>query len=243
MNAVKYRDRVYGSYLRHFSHRDISDDTLENQRRAYRYYYGRLLPSDKGSKVLEIGCGYGAFLYFLKKEGYGNISGIDVSPDSVHQAKSFGIESVQVADAFSFLNGRKEEFDVIFALDVLEHLTKDELFDFGDAVQRALRKGGRFVVQVPNAGAVFAGFYRYSDLTHEMAFTITTISDVLRICGFEGIEVTAMAPMVGGVRSFLKYLLWRMVNAVLRFYLLQVEGLGPYQYVASVNLIASGRKP
>ena len=42
---------------------------------------------DKNTKILDVGCGNGVFLYKLAKNDYNNLYGIDYSPDSIEFAK------------------------------------------------------------------------------------------------------------------------------------------------------------
>lgn len=57
-----------------------------------------------------------------------------------------------------------------------------------DAVHRALKPGGRFLVHVPNGQVIFSGNIMYGDLTDQTAFTQISIRQLLRICGFDQIS-------------------------------------------------------
>src|SRR5262249_16540690 len=104
---MDYRQRLFQHYVTtHFAAlREISIDACERHRTTFRAYFQHLLPEDKGAKILDIGCGYGPFLYFLQKEGYRNICGVDISPEQVEAARQLGIDNVYCDDLIPFLHG------------------------------------------------------------------------------------------------------------------------------------------
>jgi cyclopropane fatty-acyl-phospholipid synthase-like methyltransferase len=62
-------------------------------------------------------------------------------------------------------------------MDVIEHLTRQELFDLLDSVYRVLAPGGVCLVHVPNAEGLYGMRIRYGDFTHELAFSEICESD------------------------------------------------------------------
>ena len=47
----------------------LTKEEYENNADDYEFHYGNFLPTDKGTPILDIGCGAGHFLYYLKKKG------------------------------------------------------------------------------------------------------------------------------------------------------------------------------
>jgi SAM-dependent methyltransferase len=102
------------------------------------------LPTE--AAILEIGCSGGPLMQRLRKQGYTDVTGIDVSTSAIELAKARGVPHVSVMDgaALEFNNAR---FDLVIASDVLEHIE-----DEGKALRewaRVLRPGGRLMVFVP----------------------------------------------------------------------------------------------
>lgn len=102
------------------------------------------LPVDGTAEILDIGCGTGATMDALKS--YGRVQGIDLSMLPLSFSRQRGHERVLCASATSlpFPDGH---FDLVTALDVIEHLVDDvaglrEIF-------RVLKPGGRAVLFVP----------------------------------------------------------------------------------------------
>jgi len=125
------------------------------------WYNEKYLPLLKGvprdARVLEVGCGAGLMMQYLKQAGFANVSGIDISGDQVAEAVARGFDAMD-ADALEYLPQHPGEFEVIVAMDVIEHFTKDELFKLLSAARAALKPGGLFIVQTPNGEGLLPGY-------------------------------------------------------------------------------------
>jgi cyclopropane fatty-acyl-phospholipid synthase-like methyltransferase len=238
-----YRDRLYRAYLStHLgTFRPMTRAGLDRDRRLFRALYRRFLPASRRAEILEVGCGTGSFLFFLRGEGYERIRGIDVGAEQIGAAQALGIGDVEVADAIPYLAVHPETYDLIVALDVLEHFTKDEVFTFLDAVHQALRPGGRVLLRTPNADSPYHSWIRYADFTHEASFSPSSIRQVLRATGFASIEVMPLEPHVHGVASAGRWALWQAMKQLIRFYMLVEQGV-PGSGVFTANLCAVGQK-
>ena len=115
--------------------------------------------------------------------------------------------------------------DAIVAFDVIEHFDKNELIDVTDAVLRALKPGGRWIVHVPNGASPFAGIVRYGDLTHELAFTPESLSQLFLSSGFSAATFHEDVPAGAGLKNVVRRLLWRFVRAGLRAYIAVETGV------------------
>lgn len=102
-----------------------------------------------GGKVLDVGCGTGYFIESLMAgpgptiEGWG----LDAEPLAVSMCRERGLGHVHQGSAADLSAVADQRFDLIFMLDVLEHLDDDQ-----QALREATRllaPGGRIVVTVP----------------------------------------------------------------------------------------------
>jgi SAM-dependent methyltransferase len=98
----------------------------------------------EGRRVLDVGCGTGTMLSYLER--YGEPSGVEADVQAIELCRSRGITGVQLADPppLPFEDGR---FDLVTALDVLEHVDDDERLLV--EMRRVLRPGGVALVTVP----------------------------------------------------------------------------------------------
>jgi len=60
-------------------------------------------------------------------------------------------------------------------LNILEHFTREELYPLLESVTARLAPGGRLIASVPNADSPHASRAIYADITHEIAFTPTSL--------------------------------------------------------------------
>ncbi len=239
---MDYRQKLYAKYFStHTGHLygELTPLDVKRQFPVWKYYYGRFLPPDKKARILDMGCGNGSFMYWLKELGYREVTGVDNAPEQVAHAKRLGVEQVVLADLSDFLRDKKGCYDLVFARDVLEHFKKEEILDILSFVHGALRDGGGIVIQSPNAEGPFIS-YRYWDFTHEIAFTRSSLSQILRSIGFGHCAFYPAGPVAHGLKSLVRLCLWKAIEVMLRFYLLVERGSG--EGIFTQNLICIARK-
>lgn len=215
---MRYRNRIYGSYVSSIRdiERIVNHEELERRGPTLRNLIKNFFPQDRSSTILEIGCGHGALIYFAKKMGYLNINGIDGSAEQVQLAHALKIDGVREGDLIGELHALDNDtLDVVVAFDVIEHFKKDELIDLVDAVQRVLKPNGRWIIHTPNARSPFVGVIRYGDYTHEQAFTEASLTQVLKSSGFREVSFSECRPLVYGVKSFIRLMMWCVTRLLL----------------------------
>lgn len=219
-------DSRYDGYLEHYFSidREFSIDHYESLRPAFRHYFGRFLPSDHDAQIVDLACGCGEFLYFLQKEGYRNARGVDARASHVAVARKVKVENVEVGDALTWLADRRAEFDLISAHDFLEHLQPDQVVPLLKDVRTALRVDGTAIVSTPNGESPFGARSRYCDFTHHTSFTPSSLRFVLRVAGFERLDVLPKEPVAHGVVSATRLALWKVIRQLLSLYLLVETG-------------------
>ena len=141
-----------------------------------------LLPSQCG-RVLEIGCGSGATLGWLRQSRRtSHTVGVEIAEAAANDAKA-NVDKVYCLDFEHIeLPAQNADFDVILCLDVLEHMVNP--WDAVDRlVSRYLKRGGVLVVSLPNVRhysvvlpLLFKGRWDYEDAglldrTHLRFFT------------------------------------------------------------------------
>ncbi len=238
---TRWRTRLYAAYLQAgaASEHQTLTGGLQRRRAALEALVRRHFPADSQARILDLGCGHGALLFFAHRMGYVNVHGVDVSAQQVALAARLGVRNVTQGDLLQALQGvAPASLDMVVALDVIEHFTKDELFDIVDAVALALKPGGRWLIQAPNGESPFGNAIRYGDFTHELAFTRTSLDQILRCSGFASVECHEAAPIARGVKSLVRLTLWKLIRIGLRLWSLAETGDTGRQAVFTRNLVA-----
>ncbi len=216
-----YKKIIYENYIsKHNSnlYGDMSIARIKAYAPALNHYYCRHLPADKNARILDIGCGDGNFVYHLQQLGYVNAMGIDVSEEQINKGRSMGINNLHCGDLLQYLANNQQPLDVVVAKDVIEHFTRNEVFEILAAVSKHLKKGGIFIMQVPNGQGLFYTSIYYGDYTHEMAYTESSIRQVMLNTGFEGVKCYPTGPVPHGVVSRVRYVLWQLMVWKLKFW-------------------------
>lgn len=143
-----------------------------------------IYPPEKNSNVLELGCANGHFMQTLKVKGYSLIKGVDISCELVKEAQSLNLD-VTLDDALNFLKISNQKYDVIYCLDLLEHIEKDKQIELLSLINNSLTYQGFLVLKVPNALSPLESYFRYIDFTHQLSYTKDSLSFLLLNAGFE----------------------------------------------------------
>lgn len=138
--------KYFGAYYKEYSQNELT--------KAYRWFMGwirfleQFLPIKKGEgkKVLEIGCGIGAFAKILDERGF-YVEATDISAYILKKAKKnqpnidFKILDIEKNTS------SKNKFDYIFALEVMEHL-KNPIRALKNS-KKMLKREGTLVFSTP----------------------------------------------------------------------------------------------
>jgi len=236
---VPWKQRLYTSYVTSgqagWSGRD--PETLFLPRKYYiRQLIAQYLPEEEDAAILDLGCGHGAFLYFLAQAGYRNVVGIDTSAEQIEAAHRLGIHNAHYGDALEYLcDVESGSVDIVIVFDLLEHLDKQELFDFTEQIYRVLRVNGVCLAHVPNAEGLLGMRIRYGDLTHHLAFTRSSARQLFQTIGFSNIECFEERPVMHGLKSVVRRLIWDLGTLPLR--LLFSAETGDPTNILSSNLL------
>src|SRR6266550_61331 len=235
------RQPIYGQYV---TARDqpLAPTSIEGLRPRLPYFrqvIRRHFPRDPNAVILELGCGHGAFLYAMQQAGYRRARGVDWAEEQVRVAGELGIAGIEQGDVMSALAATPSgSVDVVVTFDVIEHLTKRELVALIDQVYRVLHPSGRWIIHVPNAEAPFGARMRYWDFTHELAFTRTSLAQLLKASRFANVRCYEDEPVPHGIRSAVRFLLWKVMRTGLLFYIAVETGAFDRRAVFSQNLLA-----
>lgn len=207
----EYKQIIYRNYVKNHNsilYGNISIERIRDNFKLNDFYYKELLPKGIDSKILDIGCGDGNFVYYLLEKGYKNTIGIDLSIEQIEKGLEIGINNIEVADIYDYLLNVEEEYDCIIARDILEHFTKEELFKILSLIHKSLKSGGKLISQIPNAQGIYYTSIYYGDITHETVFTCQSLNQLFLNTGFSGSIIRPVNPYSKGLKGKVRSLLW-----------------------------------
>jgi len=147
----------------------------------------------KGNDILDIGCGTGYFLDFMKRKQYKTL-GVEADSDARAQGiKNFGLDILPPEDLF---NGAiKDKFGIISLWHVLEHLYDPK--EYMKAIRGILKDDGHLIIAVPNCSCYDAEYYKnywagYDVPRHLWHFTPSTLELFAKNTGFEVIKMKGL---------------------------------------------------
>jgi SAM-dependent methyltransferase len=158
--------------------------------------------TDRRPRILDVGCGTGANLLMLSE--YGDAEGVDISTDALAFCRERGLDQVKVG-AGEELPYDDATFDLVTALDVVEHMD-DDLAGLRE-MRRVLRPGGRVLLFVPTF--MFLWGVQDDVSNHRRRYRLPELRRVLEQAGFE-VERTTYA----NITFFLPILLVRKLMRV-----------------------------
>lgn len=241
---MSYREILYRDYSAHFGSSKRSKPELQFSLYAQCY---RDLPASREAVIGDLGCGQCEWLLWLRTLGYTNLWGVDYSEDDLRGGRERGLENLAQGDALAALKEMPARFDLLHAKDVVEHLTRDELFAFLEACRRALKPGGHLWLLTFNAQSPLANAVRYGDLTHELGLTPNSMAQALRAAGFQAIGVHGIHICPPTTTGRLRSALYRLMKPLYRFSLALRSGAGSGDgfdpLTVEPDLFATGQTP
>src|SRR5918998_3083670 len=134
--------------------------------------------TDRRPRILDVGCGTGANLIMLSK--YGDAEGVDISEDALAFCRERGLDKVRLG-AGEELPYEDATFDLVTALDVVEHMDND-LAGLSE-MYRVLRPGGRALLFVPTF--MFLWGLQDEVSNHRRRYRLPELRRVLEQAGFK----------------------------------------------------------
>ncbi|MDD5688006.1 MAG: class I SAM-dependent methyltransferase [Elusimicrobia bacterium] len=144
----------------------------------------------RSGELLDIGCGYGNFIYTAKKSGY-NVTGIDFSKQQILKAKEIlFLENVYAIGLDEFCENNKDaKYDIITVFGFLEHQS-----DPNHVIElcRSILKSSKYLaIEVPNElRPIFLKREVWDYPPHHLTrWTSQSLSKLLELKGFKIIDI------------------------------------------------------
>lgn len=155
------------------------------------------------ARVLDIGCGVGTLALYTTKKGFW-VKGIDISPRAIKIAHLAQM-AVEIANAdfiVGSLEDEKNQYELVFCNDLIEHIKDDRLF--AKKLASKLKTGGYLLLSTPLRDNWLAklGFYKKFDkfVGHERRYLAGEV-ELLFLA--QGLEIIELKTVEGPLRSLL----------------------------------------
>ena len=211
----------------------------------------RYLTKKDNIRILDIGCGSGLMLNALEEKG--QTYGLDMSNDAIRFSKEIFTGEVRKGLLPDEISYEENFFDLITALDVIEHVDRD--VDALEVIHSRLATGGKAVITVPAYMFLWTSFDVANE--HKRRYTLKELNVKLIQAGFSVEKIsyynTLLFPPVLVVRM-LNNLLNRdgssdvdMPSKLINFILMKIFGFEKYilrfvNFPFGVSILAVVRK-
>ncbi len=160
-----------------------SIETIKDRQKEYLKY----IPDN--SMVIDLGCGRGEFLELLRDENIKG-KGVDLYEPYVQKCQRNGLE-VECGDAIDYLTTLDDNsVGAIFAFQVIEHITYQNIIDIMQLSRNKLVDGGILVMETPNPMSLFIFTHAfYMDPTHTKPIHPLTLQYLAEKNGYKDTEL------------------------------------------------------
>lgn len=146
-----------------------------------------------GKKILDIGCAAGFFLEAAKARGF-EVRGIEFASAAIAEASPEVRDKIIQGNIPEVLGRWKNEFDIITAFDIIEHML--DPVKFVSDVKKALRPGGLLVISTPDTGHYLRYLMRahwpmLQPFQHTVLFSRDAMRAMLLAGGYQDVQVHA----------------------------------------------------
>jgi 2-polyprenyl-3-methyl-5-hydroxy-6-metoxy-1,4-benzoquinol methylase len=183
----------------YISHSDTSDGfinklyhTVRSRTLLQKRKLVEKMTGKSAGKILDIGCGTGAFLRTMQEAGW-QVTGLE--PDATARQKAKELYQLDVESAENLFSLPAETFDAITMWHVLEHVHL--LHDYISRTTKLLKPGGKLFIAVPNYTSndekVYKQYWAAYDVPrHLYHFSPQAMQKLLEL---HGININSMKPM------------------------------------------------
>jgi SAM-dependent methyltransferase len=141
---------------------------------SYLQYWGSEM------RILDLGCGYGRVLEYLRKKGFKNLYGVDSSPTLIERAKVNQItlpENLFASDILEFAS--PFQMDVVLMMGVIEYFVSEESrIQLSQLLTEIISPGGFFYLATFLRSRYYLKNYAISRASGRRWGTITTKSGI-----------------------------------------------------------------
>jgi len=161
---------------RYFQFNFVYDSTRDQVwKEVCRYLQKKYISTN--SRILDLGAGYCNFINNIHgSEKYA----VDLFSRLTEFSNHDVVAHIHSCTNLNFLDDNF--FDIVFATNLFEHLSREDLSKTLDEVRRILKVGGKLISLQPNFRYCYKGYF--DDYTHLQIFTHRSLSELIESYGF-----------------------------------------------------------
>jgi SAM-dependent methyltransferase len=144
----------YGRYWNYYNKVKSMKSPIEYLANAEPAYWSlvhslkNILKMPKDAHILEIGSGLGYMTYSLRKDGYINTYGLDISQKAIDEASRHYGDYYICSDARTCSKNSDSKYDFIYLIEVIEHM--ENPVELISDILPLLNKGGHIMMTTPD---------------------------------------------------------------------------------------------
>ena len=183
----------------------------EKEKTHFTNQFNKIKLEYEGKDILEYGYGAGDLLKFFHLNNC-NISGVEIQESLLKVAKKNKIKVYNSIDEII-----EDKFDIITAIDVLEHMTTNQIMSFFNSASKLLKHDGKMVFRFPNGESPASLPAQNGDFTHLNAIGKTKLTQLCEPFGFEveyfdGEYVASIPFPLNIIRKFSRFLFRKLTG-------------------------------
>lgn len=178
-------DRFYRAFEERYRG---SRELIKGRLKAYQPFLEPLLIAYPKAPALDLGCGRGEWLEYLKELGFSG-RGVDLDEGMLSACVELGLKA-EKSDALEYLKGvDSDSLSLVSAFHVVEHISFDDLRVLVAEALRVLVPGGLLIMETPNPeNIVVATRNFYLDPTHRNPIPSELLGFVVEFTGFRRVK-------------------------------------------------------
>lgn len=171
-----------------------SRELIRERMADYLPFLHQLLARIPHATAVDLGCGRGEWLQFLKENGIAG-RGVDLNGRMVAECRSHGMQAMQ-GDAMEYLTSLPDaSVAVVSGFHIVEHLSIVQLLALLAETRRVLQPGGMAIFETPNPECLKVSTYTfYLDPTHRNPVPMELLSFIATHSGFSATHVERLHP-------------------------------------------------
>lgn len=187
-----YYHSLWGEHLHH-GYWVTGKETKEVAQLALTEHLAEIANIKQGSKILDVGCGFGASSMYLTQKFNAETTGITISQVQVKMAQD-GAKKANVSSKFLLMDAEamtfNEQFDIVWSIESISHYKNKERF-FNKACQLLLPNGTVAVIDWFKKDNLSADQYKKYILPIEkgMMVELHTMDNYISILKSNGLEI------------------------------------------------------